>query len=125
MTILGRIVDFNHIFQQLQKINKHSSEGCGIDYMNITREYREGLRCVFSLKCKMCRFETTLSMEAKIATAMDATTAAVTTMYEVGLGQATLDTFLSILRIPLMLVKTYTHCSSKLNDTSQSWLKKQ
>lgn len=58
-----RIIDFEYFFNALKIINKHSTSGCSLNDIIITREKKIGLHASYDLKCTVCEFEDTLWTE--------------------------------------------------------------
>lgn len=90
--------------------------GCGIQDMDMLHENRHGLISVYSFKCKVCNFVGNIKTDRPSEKTLDINMAAVAATYEIGLGQSTMDTFLSVVGVPSMSTKTFAARSKALND---------
>lgn len=113
-----RIVDINFFINELQKLNNHSSCGCGFSDMVILSEDRKGFRSCLQFKCKMCHFKTCVWTEDPKDNTKNINSDAVIAIMSIGCGLSNLEELFSTLDIPPLSSKTY---AKEHKNVSEAW----
>lgn len=106
--IAGRsIVDFGHVFAELQRLSKHWIGECRFSDLVITKTKRYGLQTQYFVECKMCHFCGNFWSEPQSDEILDMNTGAVGGTILTGIGHKQLDELLAAMDVPCMSNKTY------------------
>lgn len=98
-----RIINVSFFFKQIISLNNHAPMfDCNFANLIFYKEYRDGLKSTFFLKCSMCNMELKLySCEGPINNQV------VEAGMSIGIGYANTEEFLATINIPFMSNKSY------------------
>src|SRR5690606_26884996 len=104
-----RIVDIQHVFEQLLCVGRHEPFDCGLESMSVVKENRDGLHSTYTLKCKMCNCTKEIASNKS-----DINTCATAAALGTGIGYSQLEEFLISLDIPCFSNKLYQKCHEEV-----------
>lgn len=96
-----QIVDLNHIFQEIRRINTHSLS-CSFNDMRLTKLTKMGFITYFRFVCRKCRYVHTLKTSVSRKDQFDLNYESVFGAMCIGIGFSQLQEFTGILDIPCM-----------------------
>ncbi|CAI6362985.1 unnamed protein product [Macrosiphum euphorbiae] len=118
-----RIVDINHLFEQIKKI-RHEPFNCSFVDMLFISETRKGYMSVFTFKCKMCNIISKITSEMLNNTApyLPINKAIVNGSLAIGIGQTQLAELSASIELPFISSTSYishlSTVSSSVQDTA-------
>ncbi|CAI6355909.1 unnamed protein product [Macrosiphum euphorbiae] len=118
-----RIVDINHLFEQIKKI-RHEPFNCSFVDMVFISETRKGYMSVFTFKCKMCNIISKITSEMLNNTApyLPINKAIVNGSLAIGIGQTQLAELSASIELPFISSTSYishlSTVSSSVQDTA-------
>ncbi|XP_047993637.1 uncharacterized protein LOC125232064 [Leguminivora glycinivorella] len=115
-----RLVKMQYFMDQIIEISRHSSKfGCQLDFIQIIKERKTGLRSTFSLRCNMCNGVFALHTDDTDPNTNDVNHSAVSAAILMGCGSSNLKEFTASLDLPTVNQKIYDQCHKHLH----SWWK--
>ncbi|KMQ87383.1 hypothetical protein RF55_13345, partial [Lasius niger] len=112
-----RIVDFGHVFVELQKLSTHWIGECRFTDLVISEQKPDGLKTHFSVKCRMCHFKSSFWSEPTDDRRLDVNKSIVADTILTGTGHKQLEELLAAADVPCMNNKTYI----KHNEMSEAF----
>ncbi|KMQ82875.1 hypothetical protein RF55_21602, partial [Lasius niger] len=110
-----RIVDFGHVFAELQRLSTHWINECRFTDLIIS-EQKHGLKTKFSVKCRMCRFTESFWSEPTDDKILDVNNGIVSGTILTGIGHKQLEELLAAVDVPCMSNKTYIKYHNEMSE---------
>ncbi|XP_070518774.1 uncharacterized protein [Cardiocondyla obscurior] len=113
--INGRgIVNFGHVFAELQRLSCHWINECRLIDLCITKTKRHGLKTQYFVECRMCHFKDSFWSEPTDDNILDVNKGAVCGTILTGTGHTQLEELLAAVDVPCMNNKTYIKYHEKI-----------
>ncbi|XP_043263650.1 uncharacterized protein LOC122403914 [Colletes gigas] len=109
-------VNFSYMFQQMKRLQQHSTIGCGIEHCQIIECQQYGLEKTYSVQCQICNHVERISCLRQSKDTMGINHAAESATMVTGGGYNQLEELLSGINVSCMSRRIYKKCQNDIID---------